>query len=70
MDNAGSYSGVVKWYNSEKGFGFISQNNGGPDVFVHFSLVPAPGYLHEGQQVVFDVTHGQHGPMPSTLRFG
>jgi CspA family cold shock protein len=49
--------GTVKWFNSEKGFGFISNNNGGDDVFVHFSAIDSDGYktLDEGQRVSFDI---------------
>lgn len=49
--------GTVKWFNSEKGFGFISNENGGDDVFVHFSAIVADGFrtLTEGQKVTFDV---------------
>ena len=61
--------GVVKWYNTEKGFGFISQTGGGPDVFVHYSIVPAPGYLHEGQRVAFEVGAGKLGPVALNLQF-
>jgi CspA family cold shock protein len=62
-------TGVVKWFNSEKGYGFISQE-GGPDVFVHFSAIQATGYrsLEEGQQVEFDVTEGQKGPQAANVR--
>jgi CspA family cold shock protein len=51
------YSGTVKWFNAEKGFGFITDNNGGNDVFVHFSSIVTDGYktLAEGQNVTFDV---------------
>jgi CspA family cold shock protein len=50
------YQGTVKWFNAEKGFGFISNDNGGEDVFVHFSAIQSDGYrsLAEGQKVSFD----------------
>ena len=56
--------GTVKWFNAEKGFGFISQDDGGADVFVHYSAVDGSGYrsLDEGQRVEFIVTQGQKGP--------
>ena len=49
-------TGTVKWFNSEKGFGFITQDGGGPDVFVHYSAIASSGYreLAEGQKVEFD----------------
>lgn len=53
----GVNNGTVKWFNSEKGFGFIANENGGEDVFVHFSAIQSEGYkvLDEGQKVTFDV---------------
>lgn len=55
-------TGTVKWFNSEKGYGFISQN-GGNDLFVHFSEIQGDGYksLNENDSVEFDVTSGQNG---------
>lgn len=57
-------TGIVKWFNSEKGFGFIQQDDGGPDVFVHFSSIQTAGFkeLAEGQKVEYDVTQGPKGP--------
>jgi len=62
-------TGTVKWFNSEKGFGFIAQDEGGPDVFAHFSNIAADGYreLQEGQRVSFEVTQGQKGPQASNI---
>jgi cold shock protein len=62
-------TGTVKWFNSEKGYGFISQD-GGPDVFVHFSAIEGSGYrnLEENQRVEFEVTQGQKGPQASNVR--
>ena len=56
--------GTVKWFNAEKGFGFIAQDGGGADVFVHFSAIQADGYrsLDENQRVEFEVTQGQRRP--------
>lgn len=60
---ANKTSGTVKWFNADKGFGFISQENGGPDVFVHFRAINSDGYksLDEGQRVEFEVEQGQKG---------
>ena len=62
--------GTVKWFNAEKGFGFIAQDGGGADVFVHFSSIAADGYrsLNEDQRVEFEVTQGQKGPQAAQVR--
>ncbi len=61
--------GTVKWFNAEKGFGFIAQDGGGPDVFVHFSAIQADGYksLDENQRVEFEVVQGQRGPQADAV---
>ena len=57
-------TGTVKWFNSEKGYGFIERGDGEKDVFVHYSAISGTGYrsLEEGQQVEFTVVEGQKGP--------
>ncbi|NHA69958.1 cold-shock protein [Phycicoccus flavus] len=62
--------GKVKWFNAEKGFGFIAQDGGGPDVFVHYSAIDVQGYrtLDEDQQVEFEVTQGPKGPQADKVR--
>jgi CspA family cold shock protein len=57
-------SGVVKWFNDEKGFGFITPEGGAKDCFVHHSAIQGSGFksLTEGEQVEFDVVQGQKGP--------
>ena len=61
--------GVVKWFNSEKGYGFIQVDNG-PDVFVHYSSIVADGYrsLEQDQRVEFEITQGQKGPQADSVR--
>ena len=62
--------GTVKWFNSEKGYGFITQDGGGPDVFAHFSAIQATGYrtLEENQRVEFEITQGPKGPQADQIR--
>jgi CspA family cold shock protein len=62
-------TGSVKWFNETKGFGFISQDNGGADVFVHFRAIASEGFktLAEGQKVSFNVEQGQKGPQASNV---
>jgi CspA family cold shock protein len=62
--------GTVKWFNAEKGFGFIAQDGGGDDVFVHYSAIQMNGYksLEENQKVEFDVTQGPKGPQAENVR--
>ncbi len=57
-------SGTVKWFNDEKGFGFLTRDDGEKDVFCHFSAIQGDGFksLAEGQKVEFDVVQGQKGP--------
>ena len=67
------YTGVVKWFNDKKGFGFIANDEGGDDVFVHFSAIVSDGYktLAEGQKVTFDVepdTRGNRGVRAANVR--
>lgn len=56
--------GTVKWFNAQKGYGFITNESTGEDVFVHFSGIAGEGYksLEEGQNVTFDITEGNRGP--------
>ncbi|MGW5258323.1 cold-shock protein [Streptomyces sp. NPDC004012] len=63
-------TGTVKWFNAEKGFGFIEQDVGGPEVFAHYSNIDASGFrsLEEGQRVTFDVGQGQKGPQAEHIR--
>jgi CspA family cold shock protein len=61
--------GTVKWFNGDKGYGFIEVGDG-PDVFVHFSAITGGGYrsLEEGQKVEFDITQGQKGPQAENVK--
>lgn len=63
-------TGTVKWFNAEKGFGFIAPSDGTADVFAHYSAIESSGYrsLDEGQQVEFEVTQGPKGPQASAIR--
>jgi len=69
MSNA---TGTVKWFNEEKGFGFITPDNGGSDVFVHFRAIQGDGFktLQEGQQVSFEIEQGQKGPQAANVVVG
>ncbi len=62
-------TGTVKWFNAEKGYGFITQD-GGADVFVHFSAIEGSGYrsLNENEKVEFEVTNGPKGPNAANVR--
>jgi len=63
-------SGVVKWFNADKGFGFIAPDSGGADVFAHFSAISSGGFrsLDENQRVEFDVSQGPKGPQAANIR--
>ncbi len=63
-------SGVVKWFNSQKGYGFITPDGGGSDLFVHYSEIMGAGYreLFEGQKVEFEPSQGQKGPQATAVR--
>jgi CspA family cold shock protein len=63
-------TGTVKWFNATKGYGFITPDEGGKDLFVHHSEIQGTGYreLTEGQRVEFEATAGQKGPQASSVR--
>lgn len=62
--------GTVKWFNAEKGYGFIAVDDGGPDVFVHYSAIQSSGFrsLDEGQRVEFQTTQGPKGPQADQVQ--
>jgi CspA family cold shock protein len=62
-------NGTVKWFNESKGFGFITQDDGGPDAFAHYSEISGNGYksLAEGDTVSFDVVQGDKGPKATNI---
>jgi cold shock protein len=63
-------TGTVKWFNDSKGFGFITPDDGGKDLFAHHTSIQGSGYksLKDGQKVSFDVTQGQKGPAASNIK--
>jgi cold shock protein len=63
-------TGTVKWFNADKGFGFITPDGGGADVFAHFSAIASSGYrsLNENQRVTFEITQGPKGPQAANIQ--
>ena len=70
LEDNGMAQGSVKWFNAEKGFGFIAQDGGGADVFVHYSAIQTQGYrsLDENQRVEFEITQGPKGPQAENVQ--
>ena len=66
---SGKMTGIVKWFNADKGFGFIPPDDGSKDVFVHFSAIQTNGFktLAEGQRVEFEITNGAKGPSAANV---
>lgn len=69
QENIHMETGIVKWFSSEKGYGFITPDNGGTDLFVHHSEIQMDGYasLDEGQKVTFEIGSGQKGPCATNV---
>jgi CspA family cold shock protein len=65
-------TGTVKWFSNDKGYGFITPDAGGEDLFVHFSAIAGSGFktLEEGAKVSFEVTQGQKGPQATDVQIG
>lgn len=65
-----AHQGTVKWFNADKGYGFIAVDGGGEDVFVHYSAIATSGYrtLEENQRVEFEVTQGDRGPQADQVK--
>ncbi|BBI99912.1 cold-shock protein [Ferrigenium kumadai] len=64
-------TGIVKWFNDAKGFGFISPDDGGEDIFAHFSAIQAHGFksLKEGQRVTFEIMQGAKGKQAANIQY-